>query len=307
MSTPAVFAPVRLGPVELRNRIVKAATFEGMSPRNVVSPQLIEFHRRMAAGGVGMTTVAYIAVSEDGRGAPNEIYVHDGAADGLAEIAAVVHREGAKISAQLGHAGAVGMLPGKKVLGPSKGITLMGTKVTEITRNEIDGVVAQFAAGGRLLADAGFDCVEIHLGHHYLPSSFMSPKWNKRKDDYGGSVENRARFPLAIIRAVHEAVGGRMAITAKMNMDDGIKKGLHPEESIPFAKLFEAEGKLDALELSGGGSQVNQMFMFRGDAPRKEFAEVLPPKLKLGFKVVGPLVFKNYPFEEAYFLSLIHI
>ena len=95
-----------------------------------------------------------------------------------------------------------------------------------------------------------------------------------------------------------------MAITAKMNMDDGIKKGLHPEESIRFAKLFEAEGKLDALELSGGGSQVNQMYMFRGDAPRKEFAEVLPAKLKLGFKVVGPLVFRNYPFEEAYFLPI---
>jgi len=304
MTTSDVFAPARLGPVELRNRIVKAATFEGMSPRNVVSDRLIEFHRRMAAGGVGMTTVSYIAVGKNGMGAPNEIYVHDGAADGLAKIAGVVHDEGARISAQLGHAGAVGMLPGKKVLGPSKGITLMGTRVTEITRDEIDEVVEQFAAGGRLLAEAGFDCVELHLGHHYLPSSFMSPKWNKRSDDYGGSVENRARLPLRIIRAVHEAVGGRMAITAKMNMDDGIKKGLHPEESIQFAKLFEAEGKLDALELSGGGSQVNQMYMFRGDAPRKEFAEVLPPKLKFGFKIVGPLVFKSYPFEEAYFLPM---
>jgi len=155
-----------------------------------------------------------------------------------------------------------------------------------------------------VLADAGFDCVELHLGHHYLPSSFLSPKWNRRTDDYGGSIENRARFPLAIIRAVHEAVGGRMAITAKVNMDDGIKKGLHPEESVQFAKLFEAERKLDALELSGGGSQVNQMYMFRGDAPRKEFAEVLPGKVKYGFKLVGPLVFRNYPFEEAYFLPM---
>lgn len=299
-----VFAPAPLGPVELRNRIVKAATFEGMSPHGVVSEQLIEFHRRMAAGGVGMTTVSYLAVSENGRGAPNEIYIHDGAREGLEKIAGVVHAEGARISAQLGHAGAVGVLPGKKVLGPSKAITLMGSKVSEISRAEIDEVVAQFAAGGAMLADAGFDCVELHLGHHYLPSSFLSPKWNRRTDDYGGSIENRARFPLAIIRAVHEAVGGRMAITAKMNMDDGIKKGLHPEESIRFAKLFEAEGKLDALELSGGGSQVNQMYMFRGEAPRKEFAEVLPGKLKYGFKLVGPLVFRNYPFEEAYFLPM---
>jgi 2,4-dienoyl-CoA reductase-like NADH-dependent reductase (Old Yellow Enzyme family) len=99
------FGPARIGPVDLRNRVLKAATFEGMSPANVVSGSLIEFHRRMAAGGVAMTTVSYVAVSRDGMGAPAEIYIHDGAADGLARIAAAVHAEGARISAQLGHAG----------------------------------------------------------------------------------------------------------------------------------------------------------------------------------------------------------
>src|SRR5688572_9984607 len=130
------FAPARLGPVELRNRVVKAATFEGMSPRNVVSDTLIEFHRRMAAGGVAMTTVAYIAVSRDGMGAPAEIYIHDAAAEGLARIADVVHREGARIAAQLGHAGAVGLLPGKRSLGPSKMRTLMGARVEAISIGE---------------------------------------------------------------------------------------------------------------------------------------------------------------------------
>ncbi len=117
-SAPAdPFAPARLGRLALRNRVLKAATFEGMSPASVVSGNLIAFHRRMAAGGVAMTTVSYVAVSRDGRGAPNEIYIHDAAADGLARIAAAVHAEGARISAQLGHAGAVGTIR-KRYLGP---------------------------------------------------------------------------------------------------------------------------------------------------------------------------------------------
>lgn len=117
------FGPARLGPVQLRNRVLKAATFEGMSPANVVSGSLVDFHRRFAAGGVAMTTVSYVAVSPDGRGAPNEIYIHDQAADGLARIAAAVHAEGAAISAQLGHAGAIGTIR-KRYLGPSRGRTL---------------------------------------------------------------------------------------------------------------------------------------------------------------------------------------
>ena len=151
MPTTDPFSPARLGPVELRNHVLKAATFEGMSRKNVVSESLVEFHRRMAAGGVAMTTVSYIAVSRNGMGAPAEIYVHDGAAEGLAHIAEVVHGEGARIAAQLGHAGAVGVLPGKKVVGPSKARTLMGTRVEAISNDGIDEVVEQFAAGGRLL------------------------------------------------------------------------------------------------------------------------------------------------------------
>src|SRR5262245_34584982 len=121
---PDPFAPARLGPIALRNRIVKAATFEGMSPSNLVTDTLIEFHRRMAGGGVALTTVSYVAVSPDGMGAPAEIYIHEAAAPGLARIAEVVHAEGAAISAQLGHAGAVGVLPGKRTVGPSRGWTL---------------------------------------------------------------------------------------------------------------------------------------------------------------------------------------
>jgi 2,4-dienoyl-CoA reductase-like NADH-dependent reductase (Old Yellow Enzyme family) len=132
----------------------------------------------------------------------------------------------------------------------------------------------------------------------------MSPKWNRRRDEYGGSVENRARFPRRILRAVRDAVGPRVAITAKQNMVDGIRGGLGLEESIAFAKLYEGEGVLDALELTGGGSRANQMFMFRGEAPRKEMAAILPPLQRLGFRLLGRAIFRDYPFKEAYFLPL---
>jgi 2,4-dienoyl-CoA reductase-like NADH-dependent reductase (Old Yellow Enzyme family) len=291
-----------LGPVSLRNRVLKAATFEGMSPRNVVTRSLTEFHRRMAAGGVAMTTVSYVAVSRDGMGAPAEIYIHDAAADGLARIAAIVHSEGAAISAQLGHAGAVGMARGKRVLGPSKGRTIAGTPVEAISRHGIDEVVEHFAIGTRMLRQAGFDCVELHFGHHYLVSAFLSPRWNRRTDDFGGSAENRSRLARRVLEAARAEAGPAMAITAKLNMTDGIRGGLQPADSLRVAKLLESDGGLAALELSAGGSQANQMFMFRGDAPRKEMAQVLPAPQRIGLQLLGRALLRNYPFEEAYLL-----
>jgi 2,4-dienoyl-CoA reductase-like NADH-dependent reductase (Old Yellow Enzyme family) len=130
---PDAFGPARLGRVSLRNRVLKAATFEGMSPAGLVSESLVDFHRRIAAGGAAMTTVSYIAVSRDGRGAPNEIYIHDRAAAGLERIAATVHAEGAAISAQLGRADAVGTIR-KRYLGPSATRTIADTRVLAISR-----------------------------------------------------------------------------------------------------------------------------------------------------------------------------
>jgi 2,4-dienoyl-CoA reductase-like NADH-dependent reductase (Old Yellow Enzyme family) len=297
------FAPAGLGPVRLRNRIVKAATFEGMSPGGLVSDSLIEFHRRIAGGGASLTTVSYVAISRDGRGAPNEIYIHDAAADGLARIATAVHAEGAAISAQLGHAGPVGTIR-KRYLGPSAGRTMAGTKVEQLTTTGIDEAVAQFASGAAMLAKAGFDAVELHFGHHYLVSAFLSPRWNHRTDDYGGAVANRARLPVRILRAVRDATGGRIAITAKLNMTDGVHRGLQTADSVKIARLLQAEGILAALELTAGGSRANQMFMFRGDPPRREMAAALPGVAGAGFRLAGRALLRYYPYQEAYLLPL---
>jgi 2,4-dienoyl-CoA reductase-like NADH-dependent reductase (Old Yellow Enzyme family) len=302
----AVFEPADLGPVRLRNRVIKAATFESMSPDGLVTAALVDFHRTVAAGGVGMTTVAYCAVSPEGRGAPNEIVLRPEAAEGLAGLAEAVHAEGAAVSAQIGHAGPVGnsRVTRARALSASSGFSVLGTRYTAMAAGDIARVVGDFARGARLLADAGFDAVEIHMGHHYLVNSFLSPRFNRRKDGYGGGTQARARFAREIASAVRDAVGPRVAVLAKYEMTDAVPGGLWLDESIEMAALLEADGALDALELTAGGSLANPMYLFRGEVPRREFAAVLPPVQRLGYRVVGKRFMPEYPFEEAYFLPM---
>lgn len=301
---PDPFAPARLGPIELRNRIIKAATFEGMTGGQAVSDRLVEFHRSMAAGGVGMTTVAFLAVSEDGASTPNELVLTNESIPGLAKVAQAVHDEGGAISAQVGHAGAVAASAGIPALGPSRIFSPLAMKRTkEATPADIDRIVGDFASGARRLEEAGFDAVEIHLGHGYLPSEFLSPKLNRRQDRWGGSLENRARFPRAIVDSVKEAVGDRMAVLVKLNMSDGATGGLWIDESLEVARMLESDGAIDAIELTGGSSLQNPMYLFRGEAPIEEMGKSMPRAVAFGLRLFGRFFFKTYAFEEAYFRS----
>jgi 2,4-dienoyl-CoA reductase-like NADH-dependent reductase (Old Yellow Enzyme family) len=300
------FAPARLGPIELRNRIIKAATFEGRTPRRVVTPELIEFHRRFAAGGVGMTTVAYCAVTRAGSTDGHQIVLDNAeVGSGLRALTDAVHAEGAAIAAQIGHAGPVANPRGTKspALAPSRVFSPLGMRRTHAaTTAAIATIVDQYAHGASVLRDAGFDAIEIHIGHGYLLSAFLSPKLNKRTDEFGGSLENRARFPLDVVRAVRASAGSAVAVTAKVNMTDGVRGGFWLDESIEFARMLEADASLDALTLTGGSSFENPMYLFRGEAPVAEMAEMFPGVLKAGMKLFGGRFFKEYPFEEAYFL-----
>ncbi len=299
-----VFGPGRLGPVTLRNRVIKAATFEGVMPDGLVTDELIEYHRRVAAGGVGMSTVAYLAVSPEGRTDRHCIAVRDETLPGLRRLADAIHDEGAAVAGQLGHAGPVanGRSNRAPVLAPSKGFTPLGGRTHAITTDEMARVTGDFARTARSLVENGFDSVEIHLGHNYLLSAFLSPKLNRRDDAFGGSLENRARFPRQVASAVRDAVGDRAAVTAKLNMADGTRSGLWLDESIDVARMLESDGALDAIELTGGSSLANPMYLFRGEAPREEFAATLPPLVRAGFRLIGKRFLVEYPFEEAFFL-----
>lgn len=302
---PSAFAPATLGPLQLRNRIIKAATFEGVMPRGAVSQELIDFHVGVARGGAALTTVAYCAVSKGGRVSRDTMVFTDELIPDLQRLTAAVHAEGAAVSAQLGHAGYVAQNQSKRYpsLGPSTRFSMpaMG-RVQGATKAQLDEVVTQFEAATRVAIEAGFDAVEVHLGHNYLLSSFLSPNLNKRSDDLGGSIANRSTFPRRVIEAVRRAADGRIAVLAKFNMADGVKKGLWLEESLQFGRLLQDDGHLDAMELTGGSSLLNGMYFFRGDVPMKEFAAAQGPVVGLGLKVVGRRLFPELPFEEGFFL-----
>lgn len=305
MEIPDAFAPAQLGPVTLRNRIIKAATFEGRTPDHVVTDSLIEFHREVAAGGVGMSTVAYLAVSREGCGTPNEIALTPAAVPGLTRLTDAIHAEGAKASAQLGHAGAVAAATGLQGRSPSRIFSPLAMRFTKaLTDAEIEAVIADFVAAARIIADSGFDAIELHFGHGYLISEFLSPKLNHRHDRWGGTLENRARLARRVAEAVRTEVDGEVAVLAKLNMDDGVPGGFWVVEAVEVAKMLDADGTLDAIELTGGSSLQNPMYLFHGDAPVRELGATFPPALRPGFKVAAGKFMKTYPYHEAYFRDL---
>lgn len=174
---------------------------------------------------------------------------------------------------------------------------------TPATKQDIERIVRQHADAARMAVDAGFDAVEIHLGHNYLASSFLSPKLNRRTDEYGGSLRNRARLALDIARAVREAVGDRLAILAKMNMDDGVPGGFWLDEATVVAQWLERAGSVDALEMTAGSSLLNPMYLFKGDVPISESAAQMKEPIKTGLKLVGSRFLRSYLFEPGYLLE----
>ncbi|MFF5257787.1 NADH:flavin oxidoreductase [Actinomadura viridis] len=306
MTTPEVFERATLGPLTLRNRVIKAATFEGMTRGALVSDELIEFHRRHAAGGVGMTTVAYCAVAPEGRTERHQIWMRPEALPGLRRLTDAVHAEGAAVSAQIGHAGPVANGRSNRVpaLAPSGSISPLSLqRVLAATPADIERITRAHADAALLAVEAGFDAVEIHMGHNYFTSAFLSPRLNRRRDGFGGSLANRAKVALGVARAVREAVGDRIAILAKLNMDDGVPGGLWLDESLQVARWLERDGGLDALELTAGSSLLNPMYLFRGDAPVREFAATFPRPQRLGVRLAGGRFLRSYPYREAYLLD----
>ena len=303
---PEVFTPGRLGPLTLKNRVLKAATYEGLSHRSLVTTDLVEFHRAYAAGGVAMTTVAYCAVAPDGRTAPHQILWTDEAMPGLRVLTDAVHAEGAAISAQIGHAGPVADPRGNGLpaLSPSTRFPNMSGGISRRAKvSDIERVTAAHAAAATRAIEAGFDAVEVHLGHSYLASAFLSPKINHRRDEYGGSLANRAKVGRGILRAVRDAVGSRIAILTKLNMSDGVRGGISLEEAIQTAKWIEADGTVDAFEMTGGSSLLNPMYLFRGGAPVKEFVEVMPQPIKTVMRFAGKKFIREYPYQDAFLLE----
>jgi 2,4-dienoyl-CoA reductase-like NADH-dependent reductase (Old Yellow Enzyme family) len=305
------FAPARLGALALRNRVIKTATYEGMCPGGVPSDALVEHHRRLAAGGVALTTVAYCAVAPDGRTFAEQLVMRPATVAPLRRVTDAVHAAGGAASLQLGHCG---WFTKNKELstwlprGPSLVVNQYGISAGKpfglaMGERELAQVPVEFARAAVLAREAGFDAVELHLGHGYLLSQFLSPATNRRTDRWGGSLANRARLSLEALRCVREALGSGTPILCKVNLRDGFRGGLELDDCVALARLLEADGA-DALVLSGGFTSRSPFYLFRGRRPLAEMIAAEPSRLqKLALRWFGARVIREYPFEEMFFLE----
>ena len=282
-----VFEPLTIGPLTLRNRIIKSATNEGMAPQGIPSRQLVKLHEALAQGGVGMTTLAYCSVSPDGRTLPGQIVLDASTVPHLRALTDAVHRHGAAASAQITHGGCFTFLRERSTprpLSSSGGFNKVGLmsgmwRKQAMTEADMTQVIGQFVQGAELARAAGFDAVELHMGHGYLLSQFISPLYNRRRDSYGGSLENRLLFPLRVLRAVLEAVGNDLAVICKYSITDGVRGGNTAQDGAAIARLLEAAGA-HLLVLSAGMNVESITTLFGSSFPKEN-------RVKAGNPLIG--------------------
>ena len=311
-TTASPFDQVTIGPLTLRNRFIKSGANEAMCLEGRPTRALVKHHTDLAKGGVGMTTVAYMAVAPEGRTLPNQIWMRPEIRADLEALTAAVHAEGAAISAQITHGGSfvTGMKVKGRTISSCSGFNpagmLKGNFLQRaMTPADMDRVIAEFVAAACLARDTGFDAVELHMGHGYLLNQFISPINNKREDEYGSSAENRVRFPARVLAAVKEAVGDTTAVLAKINVADGTRHGAKVEDGIVTAKALEEAGA-DMLVLSGGRNVESTWFMFGSRMNRLEISKVLKQQKEWITAFMMKFAASSEPeveFREMYFLE----
>jgi len=304
-----LFTPCRIGPVELRNRAIRSAAFENMCKDNYPTEMLFNYHTAVARGGIGMTTIAYAAVNKSGVSFNGQLYMREEIVPELVKLTDAIHQEGAKAAIQLGHCGNMthwytcGQMP----VGASGGINIYSPTVMRgLKKKEYLALVNDFGNAVKLAKKAGFDCVEIHAGHGYLISQFLSPYTNKRKDEFGGSLENRMKFMKMVMEEVMKAAGNDLAVVVKTNMYDGFKSGLTMEECLQVAKELEKTGA-HALVLTAGFVSKAPMEILRGAMPLKALTYYMDMLrfwwLKICVRIAGRWMIPTVPYKEAYFLE----
>lgn len=302
-----IFEQAQIGPLTLRNRTIRSAAFESMCPGHEPSQQLYDYHTSVARGGVGMTTVAYAAVTESGLSFDRQLVMRPEIIPGLRRLTDGIHSEGAAAGIQLGHCGNMshkdicGCIP----VGACTGFNLYSpTLVRGLRKEELPVLAKQFGNAVNLAREAGFDSVEIHCGHGYLIDQFLNTYFNHRKDEYGGSLESRMRFMTMCIEEVMKAAKDDMAVIVKMNMRDGLKHpGTTLDESLQIAKRLQELG-VHAIVLSGGLVSATPMYVMRGEMPIKTMTHYMDKWwLKYGVRACGKMMVPTVPYEEAFFLE----
>lgn len=301
-----LFTPYKLGNTTLRNRTIRSAAFESMGHEFGPTEQLKQYHVSVARGGIGMTTLAYAAVCRSGLSFRKQLWLRPEIVPALKDITDAVHAEGAAASIQIGHCGnmthysTAGQIP----IGASSGINIYAyTPVRAMRKDEIRQVADDFGRAVRTAHEAGFDCVEVHAGHGYLISQFLSPYTNHRRDEFGGSLENRMRFMrMCMDRVMESAAATGTSVLVKHNMEDGFESGIQIPESIEIAKAIESYG-VDGIVLSSGFVSKAPMAVMRGLIPIYTMSHYMPLWLRYFVRLCGPYMIRQYPFEECFFLE----
>ncbi|MCH5228671.1 MAG: NADH:flavin oxidoreductase [Muribaculaceae bacterium] len=301
-----LFTPASIGPVTLRNRTIRSAAFEGMGKNNNPTQALKDYHVSVAKGGVGMTTVAYAGICRSALSFDSQLWLRPEIVSPLREITDEVHANGAKASIQIGHCGnmthmaTAGCIP----VGASSGLNLYSpTIVRGLRKEEIKDLAKKFGEAVGIARDAGFDCVEVHAGHGYLISQFLSPYTNHRHDEYGGNLQNRMKFMQECMEQVMKAAGSDMGVLVKVNMNDGFKSGLQEEDCIKVALELEKSGA-HALVLSGGFVSKAPMYVMRGKMPIYTMTHYMDQLwLKYAVRMFGDLMVPKHEFKPLYFLQ----
>ncbi|NLU62995.1 FAD-dependent oxidoreductase [Rhodococcus sp. HNM0563] len=259
MNHQALFTPGQIGPVEVRNRIVKSPQSTATSnPDGTVSQRTVNHYRRLGEGGVGLVMVEYSYVDDDASKAiHNQVGVSRREhVPGLGWLADEVHSTGAKIGLQIAHGGRQKFLGTAPIKSASDSSwydveAQYGVVPTPMTLDEIDGVVQAFGEAAARVHAARFDLVEVHAGHGYLITNFLSPHTNSRTDEYGGSFENRSRLLLRIVDSIRVSVPREFPLSIRVSVTDYEQDGIPIEETVQLCRLLEEHG-VDVIHASGG-------------------------------------------------------
>lgn len=295
MNQSALFSPINLGSIEIKNRFVRSATHDFMAEEDgSISFRQLELYRNLARGGVGLIITGHAYVLPSGKASPRQIAVDDDRfIPGLRQLTSVVHESLTPIFLQLSHAGrqTKEKICGCQPLAPSPVYEpVYKVMPREMSQTEIEEVIKAFVAAARRAKEAGFDGLQLHCAHGYLLSSFLSPYTNRRQDQWGGSLENRARIILEILRGIRKEVGEDFPIIAKLNSSDYLPYGFEIEDAIKVAQMLEEEG-LAAIEVSGGSAESGKGSMWPGVRLEEEEGYFVPAaaliKKKLKIPVIG--------------------
>jgi 2,4-dienoyl-CoA reductase-like NADH-dependent reductase (Old Yellow Enzyme family) len=290
-----LFEKTQIGSLSLSNRFVYSATWDGRADdKGFCTQKNIDYLVERARGGVGLIITGLTFVKQEGRAAPWQLAVcSDEYIDGLTKMTSAIHDAGGKVVLQLAHGGcyAPSALTGHEEVGPSANDTDKFPRCREMSLQEIDEVVQAFGKAAGRAQKAGFDGVQLHAAHGYLLSQFLSPFFNKRTDNYGGSIENRARILLEAFQAIRNEVGEQFPVLVKINSQDFVEGGLTVDDTLQVCAMLENAG-IDAIEMSGGTIYVSGDYSCvrvgqKQDVYYKEAAARYKEKIDVPLMLVG--------------------